>query len=153
MERDRSQADPTGYAWVVAGRLGLWLVVMLVVALVLAGCGPTRESESSSKKAEQLASQLQAALEKAGLPVPSTDVLTALYGDDGGISCENVDDREHRTGLASFGAYAIGRRVVLDPKVVDYDRAVISTYCPDELDAYNDAVEDLKLESTIPDQD
>jgi hypothetical protein len=128
------------------------LLVAVLVAVLLAGCGPTSESESSSSEAEKLAKQLQSTLKSEDLPVPSTDVLTSLYGDDGGVSCENVDGRAHRAGLDSFGAPAIGRRVVMDPKVLAYDRAVISTYCPEELDAFEDAVQDLELEETIPDQ-
>ena len=61
---------------------------ILGVALLLAGCsaGTTSTDEADSAKAQELATQLQTALGAAGLPQPSTEVLTTLYGEDGAFA-------------------------------------------------------------------
>ena len=121
---------------------------ILGVALLLAGCsaGTTSTDEADSAKAQELATQLQTALGAAGLPQPSTEVLTTLYGEDGGVSCQNVGDLLQTDGLALFGNPSHARRVPVDPKVIAYDTAVISTYCPDLLPAFQAKV----TEQTTP---
>ena len=105
-------------------------------------------SEADSADAQAKATQLQAALAAAGLPQPSTQVLTTLYGVDGGVSCQNVGDLLHTDGLALFGNPSHSRRVPLDPKVAAFDQAVISTYCPDLLPA----LQKTQSEQTTPQQ-
>jgi hypothetical protein len=121
---------------------------ILGVALLLAGCsaGTTTTDEADSDDAKAKAAQLQSALAAAGLPQPSTEVLTTLYGADGGVSCQNVGDLLHTDGLALFGNPSHSRRVPVDPKVIAFDEAVISTYCPDLLPAFQSKV----TEQTTP---
>lgn len=129
----------------------LLLVILLAAATVLAGCGGTTpKSESSSPQAQELAQQLNQALAAAGLPAQPAEISTVLYGVDGGVSCINAGDREHRTGLNGFGSYTIGRRAVMDPKVLAYDTAVITVYCPDKLADFQSLTQDLKTAATIP---
>jgi hypothetical protein len=108
---------------------------LLGAALLLAGCsaGSTSKDEAATPTAQELATQLQATLAAAGLAQPSTQVLTTLYGEDGGVSCQNAGELLHIDGLALFGNPSHSRRVPLDPKVAAYDHAVISTYCPELL--------------------
>lgn len=61
--------------------------------------------------------------------MPPTNVLTVLYGADGGIACINAGQSEHSNGLWLFGNVHLGRRVVVDPKVIAYDEAVIARPC------------------------
>ena len=129
-------------------------VALVVGVLLAAGCGATvPQSESSSAQAQELAGQLNQALKQEGLSAPSTGTATALYGEDGGVSCVNVGEAEQRDGLVLFGhagQLTYGRRVTMDPSVLAYDRAVIETYCPNELASYKDAVAGLDTEPTIP---
>jgi hypothetical protein len=118
---------------------------------LLAACGtPVSESEQTSAKAESLAASLQSELEAQSLNVPDAETLTALYGEDGGWSCVVVGDREQTEGLALFGSPTYGRYAVMDPSVLAYDEAVIKTYCPESLEAFEDATADLTTETTIP---
>ncbi|MFN2117460.1 MAG: hypothetical protein ACK2T1_07225 [Candidatus Promineifilaceae bacterium] len=129
----------------------LLLGTLLLAALFLSGCsGPTSTSERNSPEAQQLAQQLNADLAAAGLPEVPTNTLITLYGADGGLSCINVGNLQHRLSLAEFGSYPIGRRVFMDPKVLEYQNAVISTYCPDKLTVLEDLVQNLKTADTIP---
>ncbi|MBK8048244.1 MAG: hypothetical protein IPK16_14660 [Anaerolineales bacterium] len=128
------------------------VVIVLLAALAFAGCsaGTTPGQEASSPEAQQLAIQLGDTLTAAGLPVPPTQVLTILYGADGGVSCTNVAALQHQAGLTGFGSPSIGRRVMMDPKVLAYDEAVVATYCPDLLPAYQAYVTGLATATTIP---
>ena len=129
----------------------LLLVLLLTAAVVLAGCGGTTpRSESSDPQAQQLAQQLNQALAAAGLPAQPAEIATVLYGVDGGVSCLNVGNREHVAGLSGFGSNAIGRRGVMDPKVLAYDAAVITTYCPDKLATFQDLTQSLMTAATVP---
>jgi hypothetical protein len=128
------------------------VLLTLLVAFVLGGCsaGTTPSQEAGSPEAQQLAQKLSDQLTAAGLPVPPMNVLTTLYGADGGVSCTNVAALEHQNGLTRFGSPSIGRRVIMDPKVLAYDEAVISTYCPDLLPDYKEVVKGLMTATTIP---
>lgn len=129
----------------------LLLGILIIAALLFGGCsGPTSTSEKSSQQAQQLAQQLNANLAAAGLSEVPTSILTTLYGEDGGATCVNAGASQDRLGLAQFGSYAIGRRVIMDPKILEFEKAVISTYCPDKLTAFQDATSGLKTAPTIP---
>lgn len=126
--------------------------LLLIVALLLGGCaaGTAPASEAKSPEAQQLAAQLGEKLTVAGLRVPPTNVLTTLYGADGGLACINAGQPEHNNGLWLFGSVNPGRRVIVDPKVIAYDEAVIATYCPDKLPAAQAITKGLQTGATIP---
>ena len=126
--------------------------LLLIAALLLGGCaaGTTPASEAKSPEAQQLAAQLGEKLTAAGLRVPPTNVMTVLYGVDGGIACINAGQPEHSNGLWLFGSVNPGRRVIADPKVIAYDEAVIGTYCPDKLPAAQAITKGMQTGATIP---
>jgi hypothetical protein len=129
----------------------LLLGILVIAAIFLSGCsGPTSPTEGSSQQAQQLAQQLNTALSAAGLPEAPISILTTLYGEDGGLTCTNAGQLQNKLGTAQFGSYAIGRRVIMDPKILAYEKAVITTYCPDKLAAYESVVSGLKTAPTIP---
>jgi hypothetical protein len=41
-----------------------------------------------------------------------------------------------------------GRPGGVDPRAVKYERAVLQTYCPERVDAFDDIVNDLRLRRT-----
>ena len=120
--------------------------------LALSACNAAgTASDPDSAQARELADQLNENLTAAGLPQLDTSTARALYGTDGGVSCENVGELQHQLSLAQFGNNSGNlRRVVLDPSLVAYDLAVIETYCPDELDAFHDELDDLDTDKTVP---
>ncbi len=129
------------------------LLAAATLGIILAGCsaGTVPPDTAKSAEAQRLATTLQSALATAGLPQPDVSVLTVLYGTDGSVSCANAGDTTHVDGLALFGSPSHGRRVPLDPKVVAYDEAVILTYCPDKLPAFQKTVADQTTPvQTIP---
>src|SRR5512145_2820785 len=67
--------------WIVAGALGVLLVVMLVA------WNYDRQNAEADAKAQELI----AAFEGAGLPAPDQDQIARTLGDDGGQVCETAD--------------------------------------------------------------
>lgn len=124
----------------------------VAASLALSACTAAgTASDPDSDQAQQLADQLNERLASAGLPELDTATATALYGTDGGVSCENVGELQHHLSLAQFGNNSGNlRRVVLDPSLIAYDLAVIETYCPDEVDAFHELLDELDTEETIP---
>ena len=127
---------------------GLALAAGLALsACTAAGAGSDRDSA----RATELADQLNQNLADAGLPSLDTETATTLYGTDGGVACENVGELQFDLSLAQFGNNSGNlRRVVMDPSLFDFDQAVIETYCPDKVDEFRQAVDELDTEETIP---
>lgn len=127
--------------------------VLAGAVVVLSGCaaaGSTPTDEVTSSTSQQLAAELNTALAQAGLPAVPEGTAQTLYGEDGGISCANVGELQQVLALSQFGNNSGNlRRVYLDPRVVAYDGAVISTYCPDALDAFTELVDGLDTQQTI----
>lgn len=143
-------ASPRAARLRTAGLRAAALVVAAGVALSACTAAGT-SSDPDSDEAKELAGQLNEALAEAGLPEVDTATATALYGTDGGVSCENVDELQQQLSLSQFGNNALHlRRVVLDPSIVAYDIAVIETYCPDQADDLKGEFDDLDTETTIP---
>ena len=132
--------------------VALRAALVMLAALLLSGCAAstTRAEVAKSPQAQQLAQQLNATLTQQGLKAPSSQVLAVLYGTTGGVSCINAGNLEHGRGLVLFGSPAIGRRVFADPKLLAYDEAVVSTYCPDKLAEFQNYVNGLTTANTVP---
>lgn len=137
------EATSSVAAWICAG----------ACCLLLSGCaGATiASSVATSDSAKGKAVALNAELASAGLPSIPAGTAGALYGIDGGISCLNVAETQHRLGLAQFGnASGNVRRIIIDPTLIEYDRAVITTYCPQNLEGFEAEVAGLTTATTIP---
>ncbi|MDY6793899.1 MAG: hypothetical protein SWK76_01260 [Actinomycetota bacterium] len=126
------------------------IVTVLVMVVMLLGCQGSPAKDPDSPEALKKATQLQEKLEEAGLPVPDTDTIVKLYGTNGGVACMYSDsDFQIYYNLSHFGN--TGRRpTYIDPDVIAYDRAVIEVYCPENLDAFLEAVEEWDTEEILP---
>lgn len=134
--------------WIYWAALGL-LVVMAVIALL------TFSAARSTATARDKADELIAALEAAGARAPSQDQVVRVLGDDGGAICEDPGDALRRAtlhGMLTNGATGPGQRpVIADERTVLFQLLVVSIYCPDELEDFEDAVDDLDLEDGLID--
>ena len=130
-----------------------WVIIALIVvgAVVLAF---VYQAGSNSSSAKDKASELVANLDQAGLETKGLDqdTLARVYGTDGGISCEI--DRDSAVRVINLfnsrvgGEAGNGRAGSVDPRAVKYERAVLQTYCPERVDAFDDIVSDLRLRRT-----
>jgi len=128
------------------------VVAALLVGLGLAACTPAGSASGpDDDQAVALADELNANLAVLDQPPVDTEIATALYGTDGGISCENVAGLQQEIGLSQFGNSSLHlRRVVLDPSLVAYDLAVVETYCPEKLGDLADVLRELETAETVP---
>lgn len=129
--------------------------VLAVVAIALLIVGLFSYSqERKDKIALEKAGQLTAAFSAAGLPVPTDPtVFTSVFGTDGGAMCEDpgaaLNTALHDSSFAN-GAAAVGMRPILaDRRVVEGERIAIGIYCPDQLDEFEEYVQDQKYDDVI----
>lgn len=143
-ERGAGEHSNRGLYWGIAAVL----VVLLGVGLV------TWSAEENSPEARAKAQQLTQRLRAAGLPVPvSQKRITRTLGTDGGAVCANPASTLGKATLNDIimnGADFVGRRpVIIDRRALLGQLLIMQTYCPDKLEAYRDAIDALKLDSTI----
>lgn len=132
------------------GRERRWIYVTacvllgLLTLIALFTFSAARETRQATEKADELI----AALEDAGARTPSQDQIVRVLGDDGGATCENPNDALRRSALLALlanGATGPGARpVIVDSKVVQGQLLIIKIYCPDELEDFQQFVDDLK---------
>ncbi|MGW6392516.1 hypothetical protein ACWFR1_18855 [Streptomyces sp. NPDC055103] len=142
--------SPTRFAsehkWVYWG--AIVILVGLAVTGVIRYADVRRNSVTLSK-----ANQLQEELVKAGYSAPDTETIERLLGTDGGQVCEDPGNAL-KTALwkiqQSNGATGPGMRpVISDSKAVEAERIVLQVYCPDQLDEFDEALDDLKTDDTV----
>lgn len=129
-----------------------WIYITALVVLgVLVVAGLLAfNSARETRNAEEKADELIAALEDAGARTPDRDQIVRVLGEDGGATCEDPNDALSRAILLSQlsnGATGPGARpVVADSRVFQGQKLIIEIYCPDELDDFNEFVDDLETD-------
>ncbi|MET9671840.1 hypothetical protein ABZY68_01925 [Streptomyces sp. NPDC006482] len=129
-----------------------WGAIVLLVGLMVTGLiqyAAVRTNNQTQSKANEL----QEELVKAGYPAPDTDTIERLLGTDGGQVCEEPGNAL-KTALwkiqQSNGATGPGMRpVISDSKAVEAERIVLQVYCPDQLDEFDEDLDDLKTDDTV----
>jgi hypothetical protein len=118
--------------------------VLMVVGLIF------YSSAESTRDAEEKADQLIAAIEDAGATAPDRDQIVRVLGDDGGAVCENPNESLSRSillaQLANGAAGPGSRPVIADSRVVQGQLRIIEIYCPDELEDFQEYVDDLEFD-------
>jgi Tfp pilus assembly protein FimT len=134
-----------------------WIYItcsVLVVALALWGIFAFSAARET-KRATEKAAELNAALQKAGARTPDTDQIVRVLGDDGGATCDNPNKALSRATLLSLltnGATGPGTRpVVADSRVFKGQLLIMQVYCPNELEAFQKYVDDLKTADVASD--
>lgn len=128
------------------------LLAVLVVGGIVWGLFAFHQGQES-RQASQRADQLIAAAHDAGVPTPlDKDQVIRLFGTDGGQVCQDPGSalslaRAYQ-GLSNGAAGPGQRGVIGESDLVAGERLVIQTYCPDQIDEFDRAVRDLKLDDT-----
>jgi hypothetical protein len=127
-----------GSAW----RWRTVVVAGLSATLLLTACGP---SDSEEAEEDALATQFVDAAHAAGVaPRMTVDAAAALYGTDASGVCDAFDgDLSTSASNVLFGNLAQRRRKAITDDAVTHARVVVETYCPDQLDDFDNAVQDL----------
>ena len=131
----------------------LWICGGVALVLVIIGLF-TYNSGKDDREAQQKAQQLTQRLDAAGLPVPaSQDTIIRALGNDGGAVCADPGAALSRGILLDSlvnGASFVGRRpIIADRRLIQGEVLILQTYCPDELQKYQDKVDELKTDDVI----
>ena len=122
------------------------VVLVLMAAVALLSFSAAHQTAQANDKAQQLIAEIEA----AGLRAPQQDQIVRVLGDDGGAVCADPDDALRRGilfGQLTNGAAGPGQRpVVADNKVVQGQLLIMKVYCPQYAEAFQNVVDDLKLE-------
>jgi hypothetical protein len=131
-----------------------WICGAIALLLVIGGL-LTYDAAADTAEAREKAAQLSAKLQQAGLPVPEPEILVRTLGDDGGAICEDPGGALRKAiahDVIANGASQVGRRPVIgDTRLVQGQRLIMETYCPDELEDFREELGDLKTDDVIGD--
>jgi hypothetical protein len=130
--------------WVIGGVL----VVLCIIGLI------TYSEKKETQQAQAKAQELTQKLEAAGLRTPEDPkVFVRTLGDDGGVVCDNPSKSYGKALLydqLTNGASFVGRRpIIIDRDILRGVALILDTYCPDQLEHYQDAIDDLKTDDTV----
>jgi Tfp pilus assembly protein FimT len=130
-----------------------WVAIGLLAVFVVIGLATfrgARETQAANDKADEFL----AVLADAGVdPLPSREQVARVLGDDGGATCEDPGDALAQATLyaqLTNGATGPGMRpVVADSRLVRGQLAVMSVYCPDQLEAAQAYLDDLTTDDVV----
>lgn len=138
---ETSSSTERGWIYVVS--------VILLVGLVLAGLLAFSSARATARATEK-ADELIAAIEETGRTAPSQDQIVRVLGDDGGAVCQDPNSALKKAVLfeaMSNGAGGPGMRpVIADSRVVQGELLIMEVYCPDELEDFQQFVDDLQFD-------
>lgn len=128
-----------------------WGLLLAVAASMLA-LVLVYDPPSQTPAATELAQRLVASMDAAGMDTPDPDVVARTYGTDGGAVCRTAGDdlaqalfnlNHARTGEVT------GRPNLVDPRVIQYQRIMIQTYCPARLGSFEESVSGLRTQRVL----
>lgn len=131
------------HRWIIAG-----------VVLALAVLGVITYGVDQNRDAEAKADELISLFEARGISVPAEkSTITSTLGDDGGPVCDDpagalrkaLFDSQLVNGAAQVGV----RPIRAATNVVRGQALILQVYCPEELDAFRQRVEDYKTDDTV----
>jgi hypothetical protein len=126
---------------------GPWVAALGALVLV-AGCSSSGAEEGSTEEAD--AQSLVSAAHSAGVaPDLTVGVAESLYGSSAAQICDVLDGGISSAEALLLSGNPSGRRdKLITTDAVTYERLVVTTYCPDQLDAYDDLVADIDTTDT-----
>lgn len=131
--------------YVVAAAL---LIGLVVVALL------TFSEARQTAQANDRADELIAVLDEAGVEqLPSRESVVRVLGEDGGSVCQDPAHALRQAtlhGMLTNGATGPGTRPVLtDTRLLRGQLAIMQVYCPEELDAVQAQLDELRSADVV----
>ena len=128
--------------------IGAVLVVLCVIGLIL------YDAAQDNQEAQAKAAPARAAVRTGRAPRARRHRPARRRArDDGGAVCANPANALGKAILAdqiTNGASFVGRRpVIFDRRFVVGEALILQIYCPEELPAYQEKVDELKFDDTI----
>ena len=132
-------------------RSWIYITSCVLLALVTLWAILAFNSSRETARAQDKADEFIAALEDAGARTPDRDQVVRVLGDDGGATCADPNEALSRATLFTMltnGATGPGARpVIADSRAVRGQLLIIEIYCPDELEDFQEFVDDLKTDA------
>ncbi|GAA4363889.1 hypothetical protein [Nocardioides caricicola] len=136
-------------------RLIYGVIAVVLIALVVVGLVVYRGHENS-EEASQKADELISVIEEAGYDAPDKDVIVGVLGDDGGATCADPNAALKQATLRQMifnGSGGPGARPSVAAGIsVQGELAIISVYCPEELEEFREFVDDLDFDNDLVDE-
>jgi type II secretory pathway pseudopilin PulG len=126
-------------------------VLLLVLGAIMVVQFAGYQDRQDQREAEQKAATLHAAFAEIGITAFDEETIARVLGSDGGGFCTDpaaLVDATANLGSTNGAAGPGMRPSVLDERRLAGDRLVIETYCPDQLEAFDDYVDSLRLDDT-----
>lgn len=114
-----------------------------IVACIALGVGAC-SAQSPSAQESDLADRLHDELAAQGVDV-ATDTLVALFGDDGGHLCLDAEQGSAYIDFALVSHRFALRKTSVDMDDIEFARAVVDVYCPDERRVFDEFVDSLDV--------
>ena len=129
-------------------RSWIYITACVLLGVLLIGGLIVFRAAKETNDATEKADELIAALQDAGARTPDKDQIVRVLGNDGGATCENPNNALGRavlyTQLANGAAGPGARPIIADSRVLKGQLLIIQIYCPDELEEFQEFVDDLK---------
>jgi len=123
--------------------IAVTVVLVAIAVWAVIAFAASREAEQAEEKADELVQTLEA----AGTTTLRPEVIARVLGDDGGAVCANPNQALSRAtlyGMLTTGSGNPGERpFITDNEVLQGQLAIIEVYCPDELEDFQEFVDDL----------
>ena len=136
-------------------RSWIYITACVILAVLTLWAIFAFSSARETKRAEDKADQLIAALRDAGARTPDKNQIVRVLGDDGGATCANPNKALSRATLLTLlanGATGPGARpVIADSRAVKGQLLIMKVYCPNELNDFQQFVDDLKTDNVASD--
>ena len=136
-------------------RSWIYITACVILAVLTLWAIFAFSSARETKRAEDKADQLIAALRDAGARTPHKNQIVRVLGDDGGATCANPNKALSRATLLTLlanGATGPGARpVIADSRAVKGQLLIMKVYCPNELNDFQQFVDDLKTDNVASD--
>lgn len=131
----------------------LYIVVAVVLVILAVWAVIAFHSARETQQAEEKAAELVQVLDDAGArATPDPAVIARVLGDDGGAVCANPNEALSRAtlfGMMTTGAGGPGERPkIIGNNILRGQLAIISVYCPDELQGFQQFVDSLPSAAT-----
>jgi Tfp pilus assembly protein FimT len=127
-------------------------IMAVLIALLVWGVASFRQHQQSAAataKAQELTSELRA----ADLPAPNRSTIARLLGTSGGVVCSTSGSDAAR-GLLKLSLFVNAgspgaRPVVVSSAFLRGGELIIKTYCPEQLESYQQFLSQLRYADTV----
>ncbi len=120
---------------------------LIAAAVVARAAGASACGADDSRPANEKADALVTAARADDLaPNLTNEIARTLYGDDGGQVCGTLEHDKQPTLVGLGRTRALAQPDEHADRLVAYDRLVVEIYCPEQLERFDEVLDDLHID-------